>query len=138
MFLTSRHLLLFLAALAVPEGSAFTGRSVLPIQGVGTIGRAHSQHKPAMVVDSEVEIPAGFGIGCRVKVAASSVKLMHIPKMPKFNPEGLEGTVQKFVLEWKDGRKTSANRPVVVGFLEPKKFAAHFEFEELELMSSPD
>lgn len=45
------------------------------------------------------------------------------------------GEVASIKIKNKSGSLCTANRPVVVKFTEPKKFMAHYEFRELDLVS---
>lgn len=69
-----------------------------------------------------------FVAGDRVRVVATNLCFFHVPKHPKLNPHGFEGSVVRVY----DYDKVSANLPVVVEFQEPRKFRAHFEPHELE------
>ena len=71
-------------------------------------------------------------VGDRVRVK-ESVVVYHHPQFRKksFDVKGMEGQVTKIITEWQ-GRPVSANLPVLVQF--EKKFKAHFQEDELELV----
>jgi len=82
---------------------------------------------------SEHENPDGWKAGDTVKVVATGVKMMHLPKFKGgLVVDNIEGEIKELVFQSKDGVEVSTNRPVLVQFKEPCKFMAHFEFEELE------
>lgn len=68
--------------------------------------------------------------GMKVKVAVPTL-MYHVPKRggEPLDLQGLTGSVKKVI-----GDGISANRPVVVQFVEPAKFFGHFDAEELELV----
>lgn len=75
------------------------------------------------------ERPPKFDVGDTVRVKATELILMHVPKYKAgFNPAGLVGTVQRRYQE----DNLSPNRPIKVQFDEPAKWVAHFEPGELE------
>ena len=71
-------------------------------------------------------------IGDRVRVT-ESVIVYHYPKKRQqpFDVKGMEGEVIDIMIEHQ-GRPISPNLPVVVKF--DKKFKAHFQQQELELI----
>jgi hypothetical protein len=73
-------------------------------------------------------------VGDRVRVI-ESVIVYHIPggKGQPVEIKGHEGLVDKMLTEWK-GRPVSANFPWIVKFDEPKKFRAHLQEHELEVI----
>ncbi|KAK1869354.1 hypothetical protein I4F81_011831 [Pyropia yezoensis] len=74
--------------------------------------------------------PTDLSEGMKVKVAVPTL-MYHVPKRggEPLDLQGLTGSVKKVI-----GDGISANRPVVVQFVEPAKFFGHFDAEELELV----
>lgn len=68
--------------------------------------------------------------GMKVRVSVSTM-MYHVPKRggKPMDLQGLTGSVKKVI---EDG--LSANRPVVVQFVEPAKFFGHFDAAELEVV----
>lgn len=100
----------------------------------------------ASTSDSDARTPEeldGMGkVGARVKVSVP-MKVFHIPKVPEFELEGMEGVVKDYVAVWK-GKSISATFPFKVEFLlkdgvegrrpGPLKFFAHLREDELEFL----
>jgi len=75
------------------------------------------------------ERPPAFDVGDTVRVKATGLVFMHVPKHKAgFDPVGLVGTVLHRYQE----ENLSPNRPIKVQFQEPAKWVAHFEPDELE------
>jgi hypothetical protein len=73
-------------------------------------------------------------VGDRVKVQ-ESVLVYHHPEHKKeaFDVKGMEGELIEIVTQWQ-GRPVSANFPYLVKF--GKKFKAHFQEDEIAIVSS--
>lgn len=85
----------------------------------------------------ENEAKAKVGARVRVKVP---LKVYHIPKVPEFDLNGLEGELKQYVGVWKD-KRISANLPFKVQFVEniegrdgTVKFFAHLKEDEFEYL----
>eukprot|EP00271_Cylindrocystis_brebissonii_P015513 TRINITY_DN38422_c0_g1_i1.p1 TRINITY_DN38422_c0_g1~~TRINITY_DN38422_c0_g1_i1.p1 ORF type:complete len:181 (+),score=14.80 TRINITY_DN38422_c0_g1_i1:74-616(+) len=77
------------------------------------------------------------GVGNRIKVTVP-LKVYHVPKVPEFNLEGLEGEVKEVLGQWK-GKPVSANLPLKVQFEtevdgKTTKFVAHLKDDEFEVL----
>mmetsp|Transcript_44998 Transcript_44998/g.101231 ORF Transcript_44998/g.101231 Transcript_44998/m.101231 type:complete len:183 (+) Transcript_44998:45-593(+) len=82
----------------------------------------------------ESEVPEWAVKGVQVKVIATDLEFFHVPKtQAPFDPHGLEGQVVKIL----DAPSITPNRPIVVRFATAagRKFLAHFEAWEIELVS---
>mmetsp|Transcript_64293 Transcript_64293/g.119485 ORF Transcript_64293/g.119485 Transcript_64293/m.119485 type:complete len:189 (+) Transcript_64293:59-625(+) len=134
------------------KGAAIASFGCLTLLGsvavVGSAGRRPWQHlkrsasrrqpvaMKSMSLDfgDEGEVPEWVVKGAQVKVVATDLEFFHVPKMPApFDPHGLEGRVVRVL----DTQTITPNRPIVVQFATDagRKFLAHFEAQELELLS---
>jgi len=76
-------------------------------------------------------------VGQRVRVKESVVIYVHPEhRNQAFDAQGSEGEVIKVLNDWQ-GRPISPNLPIIVQFRvgEKKKFSAHFQAYELEVLS---
>lgn len=78
-------------------------------------------------------------VGAKVRVKVP-LKVYHIPRVPEFDLNGLEGELKQFVGVWK-GKRISANLPFKVQFVEniegrdgTVKFFAHLKEDEFEYL----
>ena len=83
--------------------------------------------------EESVPIPSGS----RIKVK-ESVIVYHIPKVPEFNLQGLEGVVKDVLGVWK-GKSISANLPLKCEFVadiegKATKIIAHLTSDEVEVV----
>lgn len=79
-------------------------------------------------------IPA---IGSRIRVS-KPLKVVHVPKHPEFDLQGLEGELKEVLKSWK-GKPISANLPYKVQFVldlqgKQVKFFAHLKEDEFEVI----
>ena len=83
--------------------------------------------------EDSVSIPSGS----QIKVT-ESVIVYHIPKVPEFNLQGLEGVVKDVLGVWK-GKSISANLPLKCEFItdiegKSTKIIAHLTSDEVEVV----
>ncbi|KAJ1377009.1 Ferredoxin thioredoxin reductase, alpha chain [Sesbania bispinosa] len=89
-----------------------------------------------MTSSQDEEASAKIGAKVRVKVP---LKVYHIPKVPEFDLNGIEGEIKQYVGIWK-GKRISANLPYRVQFVidiegrGPVKFVAHLKEDEFEYL----
>lgn len=119
------------------RASSSSDSSSIAVEDPSTATSSNGYATESLYTDEENEAMAKVGARVRVKVP---LKVYHIPRVPEFDLNGLEGELKQFVGVWK-GKRISANLPFKVQFVEniegrdgTVKFFAHLKEDEFEYL----